>query len=153
MNNSELYNERCPTCGQGISKPRTTGYRSQNSRIWGDCTAIAEQLNERNNKKVWTKNMVYDLLKRYAVAEGVYPGIKYTFGKLTLIEPLSQSLVTKKEAKGLCDIINRFADENEMWLWEYTQDELKYKSIGGRSLEEMNGKYPGLNKYMEMWNA
>jgi hypothetical protein len=143
---NNLYNSRCPTCGQHIRKPRSTGKRSQNSRVWGDCSSICFQLNERAGKVICTSTMVYDMMKRFAVAGGVYPGIKFTFGGIILIEPMSQSLVTMKEDAGLCDTINDYADKNDMWLWEYMPDgKTKYKSIGGRTLEEMNRDYPGLN--------
>jgi hypothetical protein len=94
----------------------------------------------------WSKSMVYDIMKRYAVMEGVYPGIKFIApGGLVLIEPVSFSDATMQEAKGLCDTINKYADENNFWLWEYTPDGEKYKSIGGRTLKEMQQYYPGLN--------
>jgi len=130
---------RCPTCGQLISEPRSTGYRSQNSRVWGSCQAIAIQA---SNPK-WTMSSVYYLMKCLAVQEGVYPGIKY--GK-NLIIPISQSLASKKEVTGLCEVINKFASDHNFWLWEYTENNQKYKSIGGKSFEEMQRDYPELNK-------
>lgn len=151
QNQDKLFNQRCTKCGQIISEPRTTGYRSQNSGIWGMCTSIAQQLNERIGKNTWTKNMVYNIMKRFAVADGVYPGIEFILDGVRLIEPLSQALVTKKEDSGLYDLIVRYADENNMWLWVYGPDEKKYKSIGGRTLEEMNRDYPGLNKELEIF--
>ena len=95
--------------------------------------------------------MIYDLMKRYAVLEGMYPGIKFISKGKILIEPMSQSLVTMSEDNGLCKVINKYADEKEMWLWEYMPDgKSKYKSIGGRTLEEMNRDYPGISVIVEV---
>jgi hypothetical protein len=30
-----------------------------------------------------------------------------------------------------------FADTHELWLWEYDEDNEPYKTVGGRSREEM----------------
>jgi hypothetical protein len=144
----KLYNQRCPTCGQTIAQPRSIGDRSQNNRTHGNCASIAQQINERNpDKPPVTPAMVYEIMKRFAVKDGVYPGIKFNFAGTILIEPISQADATMKEVNGFCNVINRYADENDMWLWEYTQDgKTKYKSIGGRTLEEMLQDYPELNR-------
>ena len=91
------------------------------------------------------------MMKRFAVAGGKYPGIKFQFAGVILIEPMSQSLVTMAEDYELCKTINDYADKNEMWLWEYMPDgKSKYKSIGGRTLEEMKRDYPGLSVVVEV---
>lgn len=146
---NKLYNQHCPTCGQTISAPRSIGPRSQNSRTHGNCASISQQTNERAGKVVTTPSMIYDLMKRFAVKDNKYPGIKFTFGGVTLIEPISQSLATIKDVQGLCETINDYADKNNMWLWEYTHDQKKYKCIGGRSLQEMFRDYPEFNKELQ----
>lgn len=143
----KLYNQRCPTCGQTIAQPRSIGKHSQNNITHGDCNTIAKQLNERNNPEHHiTGVMVYDILKRFAVREG-YPAIKFNFNGLILLEPISQADASMSEVNIFTRVINQYADDNDMWLWRYLPDgKTKYKSIGGRSLEEMSRDYPELNR-------
>jgi len=132
---------RCPTCGQSIAEPKSTGYRSQNSKVRGDSAAISEQIEGR-----WTPDMVYELMKRMAVSEGVYPGIKYKTDKLTLVVPISMADADAVDADGLIKTIQEFADKNNFWLWKYTEDGLSvYRSVGGRTMEEMKKDSPNFD--------
>ena len=128
---------RCPTCGQSIAAPKSTGYRSQNSKVRGDCKSISEQIEGR-----WTPDMIYDLMKRMAVSEGVYPGIRYKTDKITLVVPISMADADSADADGLIKTIQEFADKNNFWLWKYTEDGLSvYRSVGGRTPLEMRQSF------------
>jgi hypothetical protein len=64
-----------------------------------------------------------------------------------LYEPISQADASMAEVNIFTRVINQYADDNDMWLWRYLPDgKTKYKSIGGRSLEEMQRDYPELNR-------
>jgi hypothetical protein len=114
-------------------RPRSTGPRSQNSRIHGHAKDISEQLVDDDGAPIYTPDEVKEAMKRLAVKEG-YP---------TKYSPIDDEVIPKptrnasvEEAKLLSDVIQRFADEHGMWLTEY-DDDGPYKSVGGRSREEM----------------
>jgi len=89
-------------------------------------------------------------MKRLAVSQGVYPGIKIISCGIILVEPISMSDANIKEAHGLIDTIQKFADENNFWLWKYTDDgKHVYKAIGGRTPQEMRNVFPDFNICMK----
>lgn len=110
-----------------LEEPMSRGPRSQMSRFRGGARAIADQLGE------YTAKEIADALKRMAVSEG-YPTHLSIDGRE---EPVSTSRASKKEAKILLDVMARFADEHSLWLLEYDENDEPYKSIGGRTREEM----------------
>jgi hypothetical protein len=139
---------RCPVCGQSIYPPKTTGARSQNSAVHGYCKSLAEQIPDN-----YTPDEVKLMMKFIAVDAGVYPA-RTVFvrgekeGKLYEV-PKSLSLANTAEVNALIKVIQEFADRNNYWLWKYTFDGLYvYKSIGGRSGEEMERDFPDFNTCM-----
>ncbi|MCH8476359.1 MAG: hypothetical protein LAT56_00235 [Wenzhouxiangella sp.] len=114
-------------------RPRTTGYRSQNSRFRGHCEDLANQITEPDGTPVYTADMIALALKRMASEEG-YP---WRLGIDGVREPHSTSEVTLEEMKILLDVQQRYADEHSFYLTEYDEEGLSYRSVGGRSREEM----------------
>lgn len=126
------------------SRPRTTGYRSQSARIRGSCGAIAFQAQDKR----WTAETVYALMKGLAVKENLWPYLEYRGERV----PISEAMATIEDDNNLIKVINKFSDENNFWLYEYDEHDGKqcvYKSLGGRSLEEMQRLYPELNKRIQ----
>lgn len=107
-------------------KPRSKGPRSQNNRIWGNCQDIADQLRE------YTAEEIKAAMQRMAVDDG-YPTKMSVDGKEI---PKPTSTVSSEEAKILLDVIQRFADEQSLYLTEY-DSQGPYKTVGGRTREEM----------------
>lgn len=112
--------------------PRTTGPHSQNNFIHGACTDIAQQLSD--DDRTYTKDQVYDAMKRLAVKEG-YP---------TYYDPIDDSVQPKHLSEATfeeADLVNkeaiRFADEHGFWLTRLDENKIPYHSIGGRSRAEM----------------
>lgn len=91
---------------------RTTGPRSQNNRIWGHCSEIANQLGE------YTAEEVKQAMCRMAVAEG-YPTHMSVDGVET---PIPTRQATVEQAQVLLDVIALFAAENGLELTEYNDE-------------------------------
>jgi hypothetical protein len=108
-------------------RPRSTGYRSQNSHVRGHCESIAEQL------ETYSQDEVYEAIKRMAVAEFGYPSrLNEMDGKEA---PLQQRNATVEEANLLIKMCHHFADTHGLWLIEY-EDKKAVKMIGGKRIEE-----------------
>lgn len=107
-------------------RPRSTGPRSQNSRIHGNCKDIADQLTD------YTPEQVKDAMKRMAVGEG-YPTV-LTLDGIEEGKPTRDSSI--EEAKIILDVIQRFADTHGLYLTEY-DDDGPYQTVGGRPRNEM----------------
>jgi len=112
-------------------RPRTTGPRSQNARFRGHVRAVTEQLNRADGPD-YTEKEVADAMKRMAVSEG-YPT---KLGPDGAEVPESEANLSVEDEKVLLDVVHRFADQHELYLWEYGEDG-PYKSVGGRTREEM----------------
>jgi len=120
-------------------RPRTIGPRSQNNRFYGHCEDLAEQVLDENGKAIYSKQQIHDAMLRMSVTEGEgYP----TYLDLNGVEsPLPSAQATVENMKIVTRTLQRFADIHGFWLHEYKAKEphkgLVYKSIGGRSYEEM----------------
>ena len=115
-------------------RPRTTGERSQNSRHWGHCSDIAEQLSKP--ERVYTKRDIDTALRRMAVRDGLPTQI----GVDGCEEPIGCERFTVEQADIVERVKQRFADEHELWLTEYDETvkpPVAYRSVGGRSRAEM----------------
>jgi hypothetical protein len=126
-------------------KERSSGYRSQNSRLYGHCADIALQLNllKKDNEDEYTAENVKECIKWLAVQNRNYPT---RWNRITnKLSPIS-SKTSVDNCKKLIDEIKQYADENGLYLTEYTKEGKPYKSIGGYSLDEMNKYYPDINK-------
>ena len=107
-------------------RPRTTGPRSQNSKVWGMCSDISSHF-EQNGIEMEAQK-VYEAMKRMAVQEG-YPT---RFNPIDGIEePESQSRVSVEQDQILINTIQRFADENSIPLTEYDESGRPVQMIGG----------------------
>jgi len=109
-------------------KPRTTGFRSQNSKVWGMVHDIVNQLTAGGAEDVDEK-YVYEAFKRMAVQEGYPSRFNPIDGKE---EPESQSLVSVEQDMILISVIMKFADENNFYLTEYDENGLPIKVVGGK---------------------
>jgi hypothetical protein len=110
-------------------RPRSTGSRSQNSKVWGMCSDIADQF--QANGIELSREKVYEAMKRMAVEEG-YPT---RFNPIDGIEePESQSRVSVEQDKILINVIQRFADENSLYLTEIDENGQVCRCIGGKKL-------------------
>ena len=110
-------------------RPRTTGPRSQNSKVWGMCSDISTHF-EQNGIEMEAQK-VYEAMKRMAVQEG-YPT---RFNPIDGIEePESQSRVSVEQDQILINTIQRFADENSIPLTEYDGIGRPVKTIGGANV-------------------
>lgn len=121
--------------------PRSSGERSQNSHIWGHCTDLSMQA----KSKEWTPAAVHQLMKALAVKEGKdYPHITYR----GIMIYASDAEINSLQANNLIEMIHQFADQNDFWLTEYSDETppRAYKSKGGRTLKEMLENYPELNQ-------
>ena len=122
------------------SHPRSTGNRSQNSHIWGHCSDMSKQA----KSKKWTPTAVHQLMKALTVkAQKDYPFFEYRGFMIYA----SDSEINSLQANNLIETIHQFADENNFWLTEYTEDKppRPYKTRGGRTLAEMMKIEPRLN--------
>lgn len=125
-------------------RPRTTGPRSQNSRWWGHCEDIAAQVYPELSPEAG-KQRVHDGMLRMSVVEG-YP----TYLDLNGVETPLPSAEASMEQLGLVlRVQQRYADIHNLWLTEYVAEGPHkgkvYKSIGGRSYDEMMLHAPELN--------
>lgn len=109
-------------------RPRTTGYRSQNSRLHGHCQDIADQLGG-----IYSRDVVKDAMKRTAVTEG-YPAVWSDLHGEVIPLPTRDASIEQMHL--LLEVIQRYADEHGLYLTEY-DEEGPYRSIGGRSRDEM----------------
>lgn len=117
-------------------RPRSIGPRSQNSRFWGHCTDIAEQVYP-DVTPANGKQRVHDGMLRMAVPEG-YP----TYLDINGVEtPLPSAESSVEQLSLVCRVLQRYADTHNLWLHEYiAEGPLKgrvYKSVGGRSYGNM----------------
>lgn len=108
-------------------RPRSTGPRSQNSKVWGMVSDIADQFQaggiEIDSQKV------YDAMKRMAVQEG-YPTRYNPIDGIE--EPESQSRVSIEQDQILINVVQRFADENNFYLTEYDESGHSVRTVGGK---------------------
>ena len=92
-------------------KPRTTGYRSQNSHIHGHALTIAEYTGDY-------KEDVIAEAKRRAVVRGYRTHVD-SFGN---IGPISEKDATTEEAGYIIEELHKIADEMDIRLKEYDDE-------------------------------
>jgi hypothetical protein len=115
-------------------RPRSTGFHSQNNHIYGHCADISRQIKNENSGPAYTTDEVKEAMKRMAVRDG-YP-TKYSPIDDTVI-PKPTRFASVEEAQILLDVIHYYADAHDLWLHEYAEDGSVYRSVGGRTPEEM----------------
>lgn len=141
---------KCPCCGQvllELDRPRSTGPRSENSRHWGHCTDIAQQLTTDECR--YTKRHIDAALRRMAVSEGL-PTFLNVDG---VEEPIHTSEMTGRHMEIVERVKQRFADLHELWLTEYddtVSPPVPYRSVGGRTRAEMEIWTAGGHGYRQM---
>jgi len=124
-------------------RPRTTGPRSQNNRFYGQSEDLAQQVVDGQGEPIYSKDQIHDAMLRMSVPEG-YP----TYLDLNGVEtPLPSSLASVEQMSLVNRVIQRYADTHGFWLHEYVPDGPHkgevYRSIGGRSYEEMQRYWEG----------
>jgi hypothetical protein len=98
---------------------------------------LAEQVLDEDEEPKYTKQQIHDAMLRMAVSEGYPTYLDLNGAEMPL--PDSQSSV---EQLGLAQrVLQRYADIHGFWLHEYVAEGPHkgevYRSIGGRSFEEM----------------
>lgn len=114
-------------------RPRSVGYRSQNARFHGHCSDLASQI-IHDGEPVYTAEEIKEAMKRIAVTEG-YP-TKWSPIDSAVV-PIPTRKASMDQMKLLLDCVQRYADEHGLWLHEYAKDGSAYRSVGGRTKEEM----------------
>lgn len=118
----------------------TTGWRSLNSRIHGGFKALAEQSKDMKDEKVMKQ-----FIKKVAMLENEYPFYKKPVkllkgGKIkTVYVEWPESLGGQSTENGLIvmNTIQEIADAHNLYLYEYAEDGEIYRSVGGRTIEQM----------------
>ena len=96
--------------------------------------SLAEQIADpATGASLYSEDKVYAAIMRMAVGEG-YPT---ELGLDGAEEPMSLARASVEQAAIVTRVINRFADEHGYWLTEYDEHRRPYRSLGGRSREEM----------------
>jgi len=127
---------------KAVSKPRSTGFRSQNSHTHGHYDDIAVQLTFGGTTV--SADTVGRLIKIEAMKAGEWPAERDSEGRATVnpiskqLEPLSEADATSAEVAKLLNYIHWFADNHGWWLTEY---------IDGRP-ERVYGSKP---EELEIW--
>jgi len=118
-------------------RPRSTGPRSQNSRVWGHSEDLAEQVVGKDGLPAYTKRQIHDAMLRMSVPEG-YPTCLDINGAET---PLPDEQTSVEQLDIVLKVQQRYADIHNFWLHEYVAEGPHkgevYKSVGGRTYEEM----------------
>ena len=115
-------------------RPRSTGYRSQNSRFHGHCKDIADQCVDEAGRLIYSQEEIKEYLKREAVKEG-YPTKWSPLDEAVI--PIGTSEASVEDMGVLIQVVNRCADEHSFWLTEYDENNVPYKSLAGRTRAEM----------------
>ena len=114
----------------------TTGERSLNNRIHGAIQALKEQ-----SKHGASFEEIKRLFKELSAKEDGFPIVlrkmRYKGKIVTIKEPRSLSGASTEIGMILMNTIQVYADENELYLIDYDEDEIPYRTVGGRTPEEM----------------
>lgn len=111
-------------------RARTTGDRSQNNRLWGHCTDIAQQLIGDDGLPLYTPEDIKEAMCRMAVEEG-YPTTLSLDG---VEQPKRTRNASVEELSIVLNVIQRFADVHGLWLTEY-DERGPYRTVAGRPRE------------------
>lgn len=122
-----------------------TDVRGLNRRIHGGFRAISEQAKE---KSYTPKNAKHDI-KWLATAEG-YPTkkrkVKFHGKIVEWVEPVSMKGISTELGMIIWMTIEIFANEHNLYLYEYNENDEPYRTIGGRTQAEMEGLITELEK-------
>ncbi len=116
-----------------FQRKRTTGLRSQNSRLHGNCSDIAEQLVDKDGTPTYTPEQIKSAMKRMGISEN-YPTVLGVDG---VEEALPTRFASVEQLSIVLNVLNRFCDIHSLWLTEYDEEGLRYRSLAGRSRKEM----------------
>ena len=120
-------------------RPRSTGPRSQNSRLYGHCSDLAEQVVNPDGRPTYTVDEIKQAMMRMAVGEG-YPTHLSADG---VEVPLPTRHSTMAQLNVVLGVIQQYADIHEFGLTEIDEEsKIPYRSVGGRTLKEME-EYQG----------
>ena len=107
-----------------VSKPKSTGERSQNNHWYGHCTDIAEQL-ATAAKPVTKEEVAFALLVDLA-DEGEWPNKR--IGRQVI--PMGWTFATSELANRAIEHTHWFADTYQLYLTEYIEGQA-VRTIGG----------------------
>lgn len=119
-------------------RPRTTGERSQNNRLWGHCTDIAQQLIGDDGAPLYEPEDIKEAMCRMAVEEG-YPTTLSLDG---VEQPKRTRNASVEEVSLVLNVIQRFADTHGLWLTEYDEHG-PYRTVAGRPREGSHARADG----------
>lgn len=139
------HNSFCNLKVTSPRRPRSTGYRSQNSHFYGHVGDLVKQ--ETNPYLKSEAVMAWCLL-----CKSIDRGLPSVTTKTGIRIPKPTSLHDTFESNISIETAHQYADENDRWLTEYSDETppRAYKSKGGRSLKEMLEKYPELNQELRV---
>jgi len=92
---------------------------------------LTRQFNEFATTEL-APDYLYEAFKRMAVSEGYPTRFNLIDG---IEEPESQSRVSVEQDQILINTIQRFADENNLYLTEYDENGNRLKTIGGKVVD------------------
>lgn len=129
------------------TRPRSTGKHSQNNCSHGWPADLAVQAETE-----WLKDpdMMYRYLVILAMDKDIWPHFEIP-GKPGLMIPESQAGLSMEQMTRFLKFVERIADKKEKWLTRLTPEGMPYRSICGRTLEEMKQVYPNLNTDYGEW--
>lgn len=114
-------------------RPRTTGARSQNARFRGQCRTLAAQFQAAGHD--YSDKDVAEAMKRMAVGEGIIPTKLGPDGEEVPVSEADWSV--EQESRVIEEIVQPFADSHGFYLIEYDEKGRPYRTVGGRSRQEM----------------
>jgi hypothetical protein len=104
---------------------------------------LAEQLTDESKGIHYTPDQVKQAMKRMAASAGGWPTYLDILDGTE--QPMSEGDASMEQETFINRVLQRFADEHNFWLTEYIDPEKPelgtYRSIGGRSQEEMRQYY------------
>ena len=98
-----------------MSKPKSTGWRSQNSHAWGHASTIAEQLT-LPNRPITPRNVLTAMALELA-EEGMWPKVAHEYFKGE--QPLPWGEADSALANVMVEKLHAFADIHSLYLMEY----------------------------------
>ena len=113
-------------------KPKSTGWRSQNSHAWAHGSDIAEQLTLPD--RPITKRNVIDAMRGELVEDGLWPEVQHNLFRHP--QPMSWGEANSALANVMIEKLHSFADLHGLWLREYSDDGTVQKMWSGQPPEK-----------------
>ena len=114
-----------------------TERRGINRRIHGNIKALVEQAKNKTYDFYDTKRLMKILSAEFDGYPKEKKKIKFKGKVLEIIEPASLANQSDAVALTLCMTIQTFADERNLYLIEYDENEIPFRSLAGRTQAQM----------------